>query len=567
MNSIKNYVKNNSKTLFRYKNVITNAEFDNRGFFFTDAAELEYNLIKDLPHLYVAWTDCENGYLYVGISNQLGGRWKRQHAYHLGTFAHHLLGTLNSYDQNHQEWINNWMDINTINLGDNLHHIQLFQEVKICFIPFKLYSDINHLSLDKTQIKKINEKTEKKLIESYLLDGLKLLNKKHNGKAKNAKIKKPINSSNKMITSLKLPDYKNCVEFKVTRNQNIATVANGVPNLPVGRCTIELFYNNRADVRFYINGSIRNIRTVNRTVGQYFSAPDTNNRNISKWQIVQNEMNNPNNIIEEITIRVCSPKNITDDKNNVSRIRPSKTNHIDTELVNLELSKNFKVVMVCAGAKHNSYFKAYPNKKFVNKPELSNEHHPDNKMNDKKTSWRDYLIKNQSDINLKKAFELYNPTKTKYPNVYLDLFNKYKTNFYILSAGWGLVNSEYRLPNYDITFSKGKKVPLNTIRNKNITVAPIYHDFNQFIDESKNLLINPEEDILFIGGKDYLKLFYALTQDLPNRKIIYYKGLFPTCLPLNSRNIIFRKYYHSNPKTNTNWHYELANKISIGIIP
>jgi hypothetical protein len=305
MNTIKNYVKNNSKTLFRYKSIITNAEFDNRGFFFTDTAQLEYNLIKDLPHLYVAWTDCENGYLYVGISNQTGGRWKRQHAYHLGSLAYHLLGTLRSDDQNHEHWINNWMDINTINLGDNLHHIQLFQEVKICFIPFKLYSDINHISLDKRQIKKINEKTEKELIESYLLDGLKLLNKKHNGKAKNAKIKKPINSSNKMITSSKISNNKNCVEFKVTRNQNIVTVANGVPNLPVGRCTIELFYNNRADVRFYINGRIRNIRTVGRTVGQYFSAPDTNNGNISKWQIVQNEMNTPNKIIEEITVRVC----------------------------------------------------------------------------------------------------------------------------------------------------------------------------------------------------------------------------------------------------------------------
>lgn len=237
------------------------------------------------------------------------------------------------------------------------------------------------------------------------------------------------------------------------------------------------------------------------------------------------------------------------------------------EIEKLSLSKNFKVVMVCAGGKHNSFFKAYPKDNFVNKRELLNEHHPDEKKDDKKTSWRDYLIKNQSDINLKKAFELYNPTKTKYPNVYLDLFNKYKTNFFILSAGWGLVNSEYRLPNYDITFSKGKKVPLNTIRNKNITAAPIYHDFNQFIDENKNLLINPEEDILFIGGKDYLKLFYALTQDLPNRKIIYYKGLFPKGLPLNSQNIIFRKYYHSIPKTNTNWHYELANKISNGIIP
>ena len=44
---------------------------------------------------------------------------------------------------------------------------------------------------------------------------------------------------------------------------------------------------------------------MNRTVGEYFIAPDTNNGNIPKCQIVQNEMNTPNNIIEEITVRVC----------------------------------------------------------------------------------------------------------------------------------------------------------------------------------------------------------------------------------------------------------------------
>ena len=258
-----------------------------------------------MPHLYVAWTDCVNGFFYIGKSYQPGGRWKRQHAYHMGTLAHHLLGTLRYDDQNHQHWIDNWMDVNSINLGNNIYNIQLFHEVKICFIPFKLYSEYNHLLLDKTQISDINKKTEEDLIKSYLLDGFKLLNKQHNGKAKNVKINKPINLTNKMRTKSKISDIQKCVEFKVTRNQNIVNVADGIPDLPVGRCTIELFYNNRADVRFYINGRIRNIRTGGRTLGQYFSAPDTNNGNISKWQIVQNEMNTPNKIIEEITVRVC----------------------------------------------------------------------------------------------------------------------------------------------------------------------------------------------------------------------------------------------------------------------
>lgn len=96
-----------------------------------------------------------------------------------------------------------------------------------------------------------------------------------------------------------------CVEFKFTRYQNIAKIANDIPNLPIGPCFIELFYNNKTDVRIYINGITRNIRTVNRTVCQYFNAPDTNYGNILRWEIVQTEMNNPKKIIKEITVRIC----------------------------------------------------------------------------------------------------------------------------------------------------------------------------------------------------------------------------------------------------------------------
>lgn len=65
MNSLKNYVKNNSKTLFKYDSVITNVVFDNKGFLFSDKAQLVYQQIKNLPHLYVAWTDCKNGFYYI----------------------------------------------------------------------------------------------------------------------------------------------------------------------------------------------------------------------------------------------------------------------------------------------------------------------------------------------------------------------------------------------------------------------------------------------------------------------------------------------------------------------
>ena len=118
------------------------------------------------------------------------------------------------------------------------------------------------------------------------------------------------------------------------------------------------------------------------------------------------------------------------------------------------------------------------------------------------------------------------------------------------------------MPNYDITFSGNSKNKSAKRKKKSI-----YKDFNQFYDVDMVPLISNDEDIIFVGGKDYLELFYQLVQNLPNKKIVYYKGKFPTKQPLNCQNFIFRYYSHSKPKNNTNWHYELAYKISNRIIP
>jgi hypothetical protein len=98
-----------------------------------------------------------------------------------------------------------------------------------------------------------------------------------------------------------------CAEFKVHRNQNIIDVANDLIDLPVGPCTIEIFSNDRSDVRKYVNGKIRKITKFNRSVSSFFIAPDTNYEtgNISKSKIISDEMNNVKKPIEEITVRVC----------------------------------------------------------------------------------------------------------------------------------------------------------------------------------------------------------------------------------------------------------------------
>lgn len=257
------------------------------------------------------------------------------------------------------------------------------------------------------------------------------------------------------------------------------------------------------------------------------------------------------NNLEISTPKKTSPKAETNKKEKpiFSSNTPNKKTKIELEKLNL--SKNFKVVMVCAGGKKDSFFTAYPDENFVNNAVQKFEHHPDEIMNNGITSWRDYLMNNQNDNNLLEAYNLYKR------NEYRCLFKKYKNDFYILSSGWGLVNSEFKLPKYDITFSK----TANNITKRIYNNASQYNDFNQ-------LVINSFEDIIYVGGNDYLELFYQLTQNLPNRKIIYHFG---TALPLNivlpNQTFLYRQYLPENPNDRRNWHYELAYKISNGIIP
>jgi hypothetical protein len=113
----------------------------------------------------------------------------------------------------------------------------------------------------------------------------------------------------KMKTSKEKAKFQinECAEFKVHKNQNIIDVANDLIDLPVGPCTIEIFSNDKLDVRKYVNGKMRKITKFNRSVSSFFIAPDTNYGagNISKSKIISDEMNNVQKPIEIITVRVC----------------------------------------------------------------------------------------------------------------------------------------------------------------------------------------------------------------------------------------------------------------------
>jgi len=149
--------------------------FDERGFRFSDQAELAYRLLKNQPHLYVAHTTSNSAW-YVGKSFQPGGRWKRQHAYHLGTLAYHLLGTTRYDDQNHDHWIDAWMNRETLVLDHNRKCIGLTREIFITFIPFHVYAGEEFTRLAKEQVIKLNAQSEKALIDGLRERGVTLLN-------------------------------------------------------------------------------------------------------------------------------------------------------------------------------------------------------------------------------------------------------------------------------------------------------------------------------------------------------------------------------------------------------
>lgn len=182
MEQVINYVADNAEVLFRHVNDNSQvALFDSKGFFFSEAAKLRYDNIKYTPHLYVAWSVNDSGHYYIGKSYQKGGRWQRQHAYHLGTLAHHLLDTIDQYDQNHLHWITNWFVPNSVtNIGLNQYSVELMHEVRIAFIPFNVYHEVDFTLLSKEDIRAVNTSFERALIAHYLSNNKVLLNVHHN---------------------------------------------------------------------------------------------------------------------------------------------------------------------------------------------------------------------------------------------------------------------------------------------------------------------------------------------------------------------------------------------------
>ena len=156
-------------------------------------------------------------------------------------------------------------------------------------------------------------------------------------------------------------------------------------------------------------------------------------------------------------------------------------------------------------------------------------------------SYRDIVAeynRNLTDNPLKllPAWQLYkNP-------VYGQLVRKYGIrNVYILSAGWGLIASDFLIPDYDITFSKSADA------FKQRRSRDRYLDYSMLPKDTSSRVI-------FLGGKDYVQLFCDLTLGVKSERVVFYNSATPP----NAPGCILTPYSTS---TRTNWHYECARKL------
>ncbi len=186
---------------------------------------------------------------------------------------------------------------------------------------------------------------------------------------------------------------------------------------------------------------------------------------------------------------------------------------------------------------------------FVAHPEIAPEvqdcefAHPDDQA-DSGLSWRHELLKYNSQpgnnpLKLLPAWQLYEN------KVYTSLKIRFGIErLFILSAGWGLVPANFLLPYYDITFSP------RTARYKRRGKHDLYKDFSM-------LPRSTEEPCVFLGGKDYVRLFCELSKDVIGPRIVFYNSL--TAPEVDSCTLQLFK-----TRTKTNWHYECAKALVEG---
>ncbi len=222
------------------------------------------------------------------------------------------------------------------------------------------------------------------------------------------------------------------------------------------------------------------------------------------------------------------------------------------------------VVISCAGSKVPSAGRLRTSDgkpvEFVAHPDLMEESRVDPNVNyacpDAQSAsgvtWRDRLAEYNEEHrrtasnphNLLPAFQLYKN------RIYRDLVGEFEPeNVFILSAGWGLIRSDYLTPQYDITFSS--LAPVAERRDYGRDTG--FRDFNALAEIQEAI----EGPVVCIAGKDYLQLFCKLTESLDCDKLVFFTTNDPPdvtgCMPVRYEG-----------KGGTNWQYRCARDLIDG---
>src|SRR4029079_4631479 len=137
--------------------------------------------------------------------------------------------------------------------------------------------------------------------------------------------------------------------------------------------------------------------------------------------------------------------------------------------------------------------------------------HPDDESGNGET-WRSKVLRYNATpggnpLGLLIAFELYRN------DVYRRLADHVGIeNFFILSAGWGLIPASFLTPDYDITFK-----PKKGQEYKHRRMSDPYRDFQMLPPDTKR-------PVVFIGSKEYVPLFVSLTSGMIAPRTLFYRS-------------------------------------------
>ena len=163
---------------------------------------------------------------------------------------------------------------------------------------------------------------------------------------------------------------------------------------------------------------------------------------------------------------------------------------------------------------------------------------PDDRTENDRT-WRDLLeAYNEAEENPLGLYQAYYLYENQIYNRLVDRFDA--KSVYILSAGWGLISASFLTPYYDITFSQSAE-PYKRRRNRDRS----YRDLCMLPADSG-------DEVIFFGGKDYVRLFCALTHAVKGVRRIFYNAHPPHAPGCRLERFV--------TPTKTNWHYECAKR-------